>query len=324
MSPHVPRRRAALRLLLLTALALLGAGTITPSPAAAASGPVFGYGDQNTAMFYDTRWQDLPLKRVRRLVDWDTNKDKQKAGRLDAWMAAAKEAGATPLLAIDRSYTKSKRRAPTVAQYRSLLGWLRDRYPWWNELTPWNEANHSLQPTWKKPELAAKFYREAKRICKGCKVTSPVILANQRGTAEWVRTFKRKTGNKVRLWAVHAYGDHNRGTDRTLRQTIAQLPGLIWVTEAAGWVKFLDGSKWPYNETRAAKAIDRIFLTADKHRKRITRWYFYQWLGNVDPEHRWDSGVLNYDGSTRKGYFRLKKGLERAESKAAARRAARR
>lgn len=320
MALPLPSRRAVLRLLLLAALALASAA-LAPAPAAAASGPVFGYGDQNTAMFSDERWQELPLKRARRLVDWDTNKDKQKAAKLDAWMAAAKEAGATPLLAIDRSYTKAKRRAPTIAQYRSLLGWLRDRYPWWKELTPWNEANHNLQPTWKNPKLAAAFYRHAKRICKGCKVTSPVILANQRGTTEWIRTFKRETGGKVRLWAVHAYGDHNRGTDRTLRQTIGQLPGQIWVTEAAGWVKFLDGSKWPYNETRAAKAVDRIFITADKHRKRITRWYFYQWLGNLDPEHRWDSGVLDYDGSPRKGYYRLKKGLERARGNAASRRA---
>src|SRR5690606_11235686 len=141
----------------------------------------------------DERWQELPLKNVRRLVDWDTKGSTTKIAALDAWMEAAEAAGAKPLLSIDRSYTKNRGAKPTVRQYRSLIGWLEDRYPFWNELTPWNEANHSLQPTWKNPKLAAKYYRAAKSVCGRCKVTSPVILANQRGTKEWVKTFKRET-----------------------------------------------------------------------------------------------------------------------------------
>lgn len=313
-----------MRRLLLPLFALLAAFAFTGGPVAdrnAAQAAVFGYGDQNPEMFSDPLWQDLPLKRVRRLVDWDTKGSREKIRKLDAWMAAAREAGATPLLSIDRSYTKPKRRGPSVRQYRSLLGWLEDRYPWWRELTPWNEANHSLQPTWKRPELAAAYYRAAVDVCERCRVTSPVILAGQRGTDEWIERFKRSTKNKVRLWTVHAYGDHNRGTDKLLTETMEQLPGHVWVTEAAGWVKFLDGKKWPYSERRAARAIKQIFTTAKKHDRKIKRWYFYQWRGNQFREHRWDSGVLNFDGSKRRGYTELVRGLRQVERRKKARRA---
>lgn len=288
-------------------------GALALSPAAASAAPRFGYGDQSPAMFGDARWQKLPLKDVRRLVDWDTNHRKSKIAALDAWMVAAHDAGARPLLAIDRSWSVGMATSkPTVRQYRALLGWLKGRYPWWNELTPWNEANFRLQPTWRNPKLAAAYWRAATAVCEDCIVTSPVILAGQSGTAQWVKDFKRYTGNRVRLWAVHSYGDHNRFTDTMLRTTIGQLPGTLWVTEAAGWVKFMNDDRWPYNERRAAQAINQIFTTATKYQSRIKRWYFYQWLGNYDRAARWDSGVLNFDGTPRKGYGALVRGLKRS------------
>ena len=92
-----------------------------------------------------------------------------------------------------------------------------------------------------------------------------------------------------------------------------QLPGQLWVTEAAGWVKFLDGKKWPYSEARAAKAIQTIFTTAKKHQSRVKRWYFYQWRGGSNSaknaKARWDSGVLNANGTERAGYRALRRGL---------------
>lgn len=296
-------RRAASSLL----LAFLAATTFS-APASAA--PVFGYGDQNVDMFTDARWSALPLKDVRRLVDWDTSTNAAKTAALDTWMAAAQTAGARPLLAIDRSWTAGKGKSkPSVAQYTALIRWLKGRYPTWSTLTPWNEANFRLQPTAKDPKLAAAYWSAAKAACTGCVVTSPVILAWSGAPKNWVRDFQKATKNKVRLWSVHVYGDQNRLTDTSLKALEKQLPGKLWVTEAAGWVKFLDSKEWAFDEARAARAIEYTFKAAKKHKARVERWYFYQWRGDRDVNARWDSGVLNADGTERLGYVALKRGL---------------
>ena len=87
---------------------------------------------------------------------------------LDAWMAAAKLDGAAPLLAIDHSLTPGKLNSkPDATRYRALVRWLRTRYPWWNTLTPWNEANFRLQPTYRNPVLAASYWKIAKKMYPG-------------------------------------------------------------------------------------------------------------------------------------------------------------
>jgi hypothetical protein len=281
-------------------------------PATASAAPIYGYGDQNPEMFTDARWQALPLKNTRRTVDWDTSTNAIKTGQLDTWMATAQAAGATPLLAIDRSYSTGKLKSkPSIAQYRALITWLKKRYPWWNTLTPWNEANYTGQPTAKNPKLAYQYWQTAKSACKGCTVTSPVLLLGDKGVnKKFIPAYLKLAKKKPAVWAIHDYGDQNRGTDKALVAFEKKTKGTIWVTEAAGWVKFLDTGTWPYDEARAAKAITEVFTTAKKSKhKRIARWYFYQWRAPTDPLARWDSGVLNVDGTERKGYFALKAGL---------------
>ncbi|MEH3052386.1 MAG: glycosyl hydrolase [Patulibacter minatonensis] len=287
----------------LSALSLVGAG-----PASAAT---YGIGDQNTSLFSDARWQALPLKDVRRVVEWDTKTDPIKAAQLDTWMAAASAAGARPLLAIDRSTTAGKeKKKPTIKQYTELITWLRSTYPSFKRLTPWNEANFRLQPTYKNPKLALDYYKAAKKACKGCTVTSPVVLAGTGTNSKWLAQFLKLGGRSIKLWAFHNYGDLNRKTDKTLKAFEKQVKGDIWITEAAGWVKFLDTGAWPYNEARAAKVIDYTFSMAKKH-KRVKYVYFWQWLGTPGNDVRWDSGFLNVDGSERPGYQSLVKGLRK-------------
>lgn len=298
----------SLRRVTATLAVALAAGSALAAPASAA--PVFGYGDQNADLFTDPRWAELPLKDVRRLVDWDTSTNASKTAALDTWMAAAQTAGARPLLAIDRSWSPGKGKAkPSIPQYSALIRWLKARYPTWSTLTPWNEANFRLQPTAKDPKLAAAYWNAAKASCPGCTVTSPVVLAWTGAPKTWVRDFIKASKNKVRLWSVHVYGDQNRLTDASLKALEKQLPGKLWVTEAAGWVKFLDSDEWAYDEARAARAIEYTFKAAKKHQGRVERWYFYQWRGERDENARWDSGVLNADGTERLGYVALKRGL---------------
>lgn len=290
--------------IVLSALAFVASA----SPASAAS---YGIGDQNLPMFSDARWAALPLKDVRRVVEWDTQTDAAKLQQLDQWMAAAQAAGARPLLAIDRSITPGKEKAkPTAKQVGGLVTFLKTRYPWWNRLTPWNEANFRLQPTYKNPKLALAYYKAAKKACKGCLVTSPVVVSDGTGVnKQWLAQFLKAGGKSIRLWAFHNYGDLNRKTDKSLKTFEKKVTGKIWITEAAGWVKFLDTGKWPYDPNRAAAVVDYTFAMAKKH-KRVELIYWWQWLGTAGANVRWDSGFLNVDGTERPGYHSLVKGLK--------------
>lgn len=305
--PSWARRLAAAAATLVT-LSTLGAC------APAASAATFGYGDNNTAMFSDARWSALPLKDVRRTVDWDTPSFPQKVAALDNWMNAARGAGARPLIAIDRSWTPGRTtRAPSVAAYTKTVRWLKTRYPWWSTLTPWNEANHVLQPTVRKPKLAYQYWRAAKIACAGCTVTSPALLAAGGGvSAKFIPEFNKLAKGKVKLWAIHVYGDQNRLSDKGIKGLEQQLKGRLWVTETAAWVKFGDSPKWSYDENRATRVINFIFKSAQKHR-RVERWYMWQWHGTPNAHSaRWDSGLFNADGSERKHYAAFVRGLRAA------------
>jgi hypothetical protein len=293
--------------LLLLPLACLLALVVAPAAAHAAE-PVIGYGDQRPDMFADPLFTQLKLRDSRVVVEWDTFKYKDKTDRLDAWMAAAQAAGSRPLVAIERSWTPGREKlAPTPSQYTSLVRRLRGRYPFVRTFSPWNEANHSSQPTARRPELAARYWRLMRQACVGCVVTSPVYLDLKGASSKrWLAALKRATGNRIRLWAIHGYGDLNRGTDRSLRTLLKLLPGRVWVTEAAGWVAF--ARSWTYDETRAARAIDYTFTLVRRYRSKITRWYFYQWRG-IARGSRWDSGVIGETGRPRPGYEALKRGL---------------
>ncbi len=303
---HHPARRLAGLLTLITALC--GLAIAGASPAAATPNVRFGYGEGRPDMFSDPRFQALPLRDVRRLVDWDVQRYPEKIAALDTWMAGAAATNSRVLLAIDHSWTPGQLKAkPTLPQYRALLRWLRARYPGWNRLTPWNEANFRGQPTYRSPKLAWDYYVAAKATCKGCVVTSPVILAGKNVSRSWLARFKRYERGRIRLWAVHNYGDANRGENTGLTWFKRQVRGRIWITEAAGWVQFLGGN-YPYDEQRAARAITRV-IRWSRADPRVDLVVFYQWRGTDDRTARWDSGVLNEDGTERAGYHALVKGL---------------
>ncbi len=161
--PPSPRRPLIALVFAVLCVALSGAATV---PQEASAKIRFGYGDARPDMFSDPLWQRLPLRHVRRLVDWDTPRRPEKLAKLDTWMEQAQATGAIPLLAIDKSWTEGQeRKRPSVAQYERLIEFLRERYPWWKRLTPWNEANHSAQPTYRSPRLAWLYYLAARRAC---------------------------------------------------------------------------------------------------------------------------------------------------------------
>src|SRR4051812_16408214 len=91
-----------LRLLAIAAL-LAASLTVTPAASARPHFPDVGFGEQRLQMFSNPLWQDLGLKRVRYVVGWDALRSPWQTAEIDAWMAAARAAGARPLLALTRS-----------------------------------------------------------------------------------------------------------------------------------------------------------------------------------------------------------------------------
>ncbi len=292
-------RPAAIRAAVAAALGLLVllAGPWPASDAVAARTPVFGFGDQQPGMFEDARWRALGFRETRYMLPWDVFHHPDKLAHADRWMAAARAAGTRPLIAFDRSYSpRFDKRAPTPAQFRTIVRRVRARYPWVRQYTPWNEANYVSQPTARKPRLAADYWRILREECRGCTVTSPVILDWRGQRKSWITEFQKATRGRVRLWAIHVYGDMNRHRDGDMRRMLGRLRGDVWVTEVAGWVRFAE--RWRYDARRAAAVNRYIFATAWRHRARVSRWYLYQWAG-TGPTSQWDSGLVNPDGSPR-------------------------
>ena len=217
---------------LLLALTCLLALALAPAAAQAAT-PVIGYGDQRAEMFSDPLFTGLGIRDSRIVVEWDTFRSAEKTARLDAWMAAARAAHVRPLVAIEHSWTAGRERlAPTPAQYTSLIRTLRARYPEVRAWSPWNEANHASQPTARRPDLAARYWRLMRAACPGCTVTSPVYLNLATASSRrWLTKFKTATGGRVRLWAIHGYGDLNRGMTHSLARIAALVEHAPQTTE---------------------------------------------------------------------------------------------
>jgi hypothetical protein len=271
-------------------------------PAGAAAAPVpVGIGDQSVATFADPLFARLDVPFTRLVVRWDAVR--RDPAELDGWLAAARAAGARPLVAF--SYTVSDHCdfpcvAPGVAAYERAFRAFRARYPWVRDITPWNEANHQSQPTFRFPERAAAYYGVVRRLCRGCRITAADLLDSS-NMEPWLRRFLRAAPGRPRLWGLHNYVDVNRfrtgGTDRLLRL----VKGQVWLTETGGITELSD-RPFGYDERRAARATAFLFRLADRRSRRVKRVYLYQWRKT----HWWDAfdaGLVRADGSARPGYW---------------------
>ena len=78
---------------------------------AAAKAPVVGIGDQHPHMFSDPAFLRLGVKHSRLLLSWDWYRDPATVAQTDAWMAAARAADVTPLIAFNRNWRAERRSA---------------------------------------------------------------------------------------------------------------------------------------------------------------------------------------------------------------------
>src|SRR5215203_518618 len=151
--------------LILPIAALLAA--LVAIPAAQAKVKV-GISEQNPAMFDQPNWQKLKLKRVRYVVSWDYAKQAFEHAEVTTFMNAARAHKQEVLVEFNahrgcfngKKYSKKKAcKAPSTKAYKAAVKGFRKQFPYAKTFAPWNEVNHVSQPTYKKPKLAARYYK---------------------------------------------------------------------------------------------------------------------------------------------------------------------
>jgi Glycosyl hydrolase catalytic core len=230
----------------------------------------------------------------------------------DAWMAAARAAGVEPLIAFNRNWRRGgDRHLPSVRAYLRSFRTFRVRYPGVAQFSAWNEANHPGQPTGRDPRAAARYYNALRSACPHCTLVAADVLDSS-NLLRWLTTFKRYAANP-RLWGLHNYSDANRGTSVRTRLMLRAVRGQVWLTETGGVVRIIPapgsrGRRRRWTLAAQAAAVTRVFTLADLS-SRIARIYFYQW--KAERRSRWDSALLNADGTPRPALTALRRGLQR-------------
>jgi len=293
----------------LAALAALGAA-IAPAAAQAPTPHVdVGIGEQNPGVFDDPRFQATGIRHARLIVPYDV----VRAGgadlaRTDAWLAAAQRQGVEPLVTFGHAVGGRGRqfRLPSVREYGARVAEFRARYPWVRQYATWNEANlPAVQPTGRHPRRTAAYYRALRRQCRaaGCRVIAvEVLLRRSWRSFRWIRRFREAAGPGPHIWGLHNYPDVTRLRFLNTRIFLRKVPrGEVWLTETGGIVRF--AKRWPYDESRAARAVRHVFRLAAIS-PRIKRVYLYNWRAEEHVK-RWDSGFISADGIARRAFFEL-------------------
>ena len=282
------------------ALALL----VVPATASAAPPLVVGVGEQSPTMFKNEPWQRLGVRDVRYIVGWDALDVRWQREELDAYMAAAENAGARVLLGFGHARSRSKTRRktlPSPRRFRREFLRFRARYPFITTYLTWNEANHRGQPTWRRPDLVGRYYDVLRRTCPECTVVGPAVL-DTLAMPRWVRQVERHARYRIGIWALHNYIDANRfrtsGTRSLLRATKAK----IWFTETGGLVRRDNGSRIEFADSpRHAVKATRWVIKLARLSRRVRRVYFYHWTA-PSPKATWDSALTDRRGRPRPAY----------------------
>jgi hypothetical protein len=277
-----------------------------------------GIADEKSEMFADPRFLGLGLKIARRSVAWDTFQYDWQIADVDDWMTKARAAGIRPLISFNRSRIAEKRHLlPTRAQWLTGFKEFRRRYPWVRDFVASNESNHT-PPGVKNPRLAAQYYKDMRKACRGCKVAAATI--NERPEKKylegWIKRFVKAAGHRPRYWALHNYYGANtfslKGTKRFLKATKR---GEVWITEAGGLVarrsaNFVGKLKMREGIAHSTKAWRFIFDRMLTFSPRIKRAYLYHW-NSAGPLDSWDSGLIGPDNRPRGGLKILQDRLKR-------------
>jgi hypothetical protein len=274
-----------------------------------------GLADQTSAPFGDPRVAELGIHEARLVVAWNAALVPAQLAATAAWLAAAAQAGVTPMIAFQHTGPVGPGRAPTPARYLAAFLAFRRAFPAVRAYSPWNEENHPAQPTFHRPDLAAAYFNAVSCHCPGCQVTAADLL-DAGNLSSWLTTFLR-TARHPRLWGLHPYQDANAQRSTRTRLFLSRVRGEVWFTEAGGLVwRRQDGRLLVPGEVAAARAATYLLRLAASS-PRITRVYYYHWRSPGLPTRRdgapsWDSGLVRADGSARPALAVLARYLHRS------------
>ena len=281
-----------------------------------------GIGDQSSAMFDNSDFRALRIKKARYFISWNAIDDQRKLDQADAWLAGAQRAGVRPLFHLDGLDIAGNTRPPTVAEYRTkvqaLVQRYRSRVPEWGV---WNEANSRTQPVFRLSgaRRTAKYFLALRRVCRGCTIVA-LDLLDAGNTKSYIRAFYKGLGRRkglAKIVGIHNYGDTNRARRNNTKTIINATRrynkrAQFWLTETGGLAYFATSTRtvFPCNERRQARAVSKMFRIARKYRKRVKRLYPYNFFGtDCDTSLRFDAGLIRRDGTRRPAYNTLRRAM---------------
>jgi hypothetical protein len=281
-----------------------------------------GIGDQGTEMFDQPAFQRAKFQRVRYFIPWNAVDDQAQLLRATAFVQRATRDHFQVLLHVSSDDLRIRKATlPTVSAYKSKVGrlvrWFRGLGV--REFGAWNEVNHASQPTFRSPTRAADFFREMYRLvkvpCPSCGVVALDVL-DQTGVETYMKTFfghlSKTYRGRATIIGIHNYGDVNRQRTAFTRNIIQvahryNRTAKVWFTETGGIVKF--GTSFPCSTARAANRLKNMFSLAKTYRRSgVQRIYVYNWTG-AGCSARFDAGLTDPHGNTRKGYDALRSQL---------------
>ena len=293
----------------LAGVAVLAACAFSAGSGRAEAAVLVGVADQTPAMFSQPLFTQLNVKRSRIFPAWNVALHHGQARALDEWLNAARAAGVEPLVSFSQTLgsrcPRKPCKLPTVREFTRAFRAFRKRWRFVRVVSPWNEANHRSQPTFKNPKRAAQYYNVVRKLCRGCRIVAADVI-DETNMERWLSVFRR-TAIRPRLWGLHNYRDTNRRRGQKLggtRRLVKAVKGEIWLTETGGLARFVlpgGGTLFPFSLSRQNKAVKRMFSLARRYRSRIKRLYIYNWFGQTR-SNRFDAGLVNVDGTPRPAY----------------------
>jgi hypothetical protein len=304
------------KLACLASVVALAACGLAAGSGRAEAAVLVGVADQSPAMFSQPLFTQLQVKRSRIFPPWNVALQRGHARDLDAWLNTARAARIEPLISFSQSVgsrcPRKPCKLPTVREFTRAFRAFRRRWPSVRVVSPWNEANHRSQPTFKNPKRAAQYYNVVRKLCRGCKIVAADVI-DERNMERWLSVFRR-TAIRPRIWGLHNYKDTNPRRGQQFggtRRLVRAVRGQIWLTETGGLARFVlpsGGTLFPYSLSRQDRAVRRMFSLAKRYRGRIKRLYIYNWFGQTR-SNRFDAGLVNPDGSARPAYNTVRRML---------------
>ena len=304
------------KLACLASVAALAACGLAAGSGRAEAAVLVGVADQSPARFSQPLITQLQEKRSRIVPPWNVALQRGHARDLDAWLNTARAARIEPLISFSQSVgsrcPRKPCKLPTVREFTRAFRAFRRRWPSVRVVSPWNEANHRSQPTFKNPKRAAQYYNVVRKLCRGCKIVAADVI-DERNMERWLSVFRR-TAIRPRLWGLHNYKDTNPRRGQQFggtRRLVRAVRGQIWLTETGGLARFVlpsGGTLFPFSLSRQDRAVRRMFSLAKRYRSRIKRLYIYNWFGQTR-SNRFDAGLVNPNGSARPAYNTVRRML---------------